>query len=304
VAASYGDSLWIGIATGNLADLYMSRQQWQAALAALRIDYAIGLRYGSARALPNQTALHLADIYWQRGQLDSCFYFLQQSMDLYRRNLVSPYFGQDLGDEYYLKGYYEVGRRYYRAVNDLPRAYAFSDSLTRLVDRINKRYNSRQMSLAEQKLLIQKHQLEVKAIEKEQQTQRLLFWAGASVLALVSGLFFRLYRLGRVKRRQEREINAVREKSLQLEKRLVEEELQGARTELKAFVDNLQQKNALIDAITAQLESLSPTQSKYSETEQLVEARQNLASSSLLTNEDWDEFRRRFERVHPAFSPS
>jgi hypothetical protein len=31
------------------------------------------------------------------------------------------------------------------------------------------------MSLAEQKMLIQKHQLEVEAIEKEQQAQRLLF---------------------------------------------------------------------------------------------------------------------------------
>ncbi len=60
-------------------------------------------------------------------------------MALYQRNLTSPYFGQDLGDEHYLKEYYEVGRQYYRAINDLPRAYAFSDSLTRLVDRIHKR---------------------------------------------------------------------------------------------------------------------------------------------------------------------
>jgi DNA-binding CsgD family transcriptional regulator len=157
------------------------------------------------------------------------------------------------------------------------------------------------MSLAEQKLLIQKHQLEVKAIEKEQQVQRLMFWAGASMLAFVSLLFFRLYRLSRIKRQQEGEINAVKEKSLQLEKRLVEEELQRARADLTTFVDNLQQKNALIDTITAQLESLSQTQPKHSDAEQLVEAQQNLVNSSLLTNEGWDEFRRRFERVHPGF---
>jgi tetratricopeptide (TPR) repeat protein len=96
VAARYGDSLWIGIATGNLTDLYIHRKQWKAALAALQVDYAIGLRFGSARALPNQTALHIADIYWQRQQLDSCLYFLQQSMNLYQRNLLNPYFGQDL----------------------------------------------------------------------------------------------------------------------------------------------------------------------------------------------------------------
>ncbi len=300
-AAFYGDSLWIGIATGHLADLYIQQQQWQSALAALRIDYAIGLRFGSTRALPNQTALTIAAIYMRRRQLDSCLYFLQQSMVLYKRNLANPAFGRDLRDEYYLKGYYEVARKYYQAVNDPPKAYLFSDSLNLLVDRINKRYNIRQMALAEQKLLIEKHQLEVETFGNEQRAQRLMFWAGGLVLTLVALLFFNMYRLSRFKRRQEGKINAQKEKSLQLEKRLVEEELQRAKAELTAFVDNFQQKNVLLDTITAQPESLSRMQPIHSQAEQLVETRQKLVDSSLLTNESWDEFRRRFERVHPGF---
>jgi DNA-binding CsgD family transcriptional regulator len=301
VAARHGDSLWIGISTGNLADLYIQQQQWDTALAALQIDYAIGLRFGNARSLPDQTALKLADIYWQRRQMDSCFYFLRQSMELYRRNLADPYFGQNLRNEYFLKGYYDVGRRYYRAVNDFPKAYAFSDSLSLLSERIHKRYNSRQMSLAEQKLLIQKHQLEVAAIEKEKKAQRRLFWTGSGTLAMVALLFFRLYRLGRLRRQQEGEINAEKEKSMHLEKRLVEEELQRARTDLEVFVDNLHEKNALIDAITIQLEHLSRPQPRDSEPQLLEEARQKLINAILLTNEDWEEFRQRFERVHPGF---
>jgi hypothetical protein len=301
VAASYGDSLWIGISTRHLADLYIEQQKLDAAMAALRMDYAIGLRFGNAGFLPNVTALKIADIYWQRQQPDSCFYFLQQSMELHRRNLINHSFGQNLRDEYFLKDYYEVGRRYYRAVNVPSKAYAFSDSLAILSERIHKRYNSRQMSLAEQKLLIQKHQLEVEGIEKEQKLQRWLFWTGSTMLAVVALLFFRLYRLSRLRRQQEGEINAEKEKSLLLGKRLVEEELQRARTDLKVFVENLEDKNALIDTITLQLEHLSQSQPKYSESQQLEEARQHLANSILLTNEDWDEFRRRFERVHPGF---
>ncbi len=300
-AVCYGDSLWIGIATGHLADLYTQQQQWQPALAALRIDYAIGLRFGSSRGLPNQTALNMAAIYLRGRQLDSCLYFLQQSRVLYRRNLANPAFGRDLRDEYYLKGYYEVAGKYCQAVNDWPRAYQFSDSLNLLADRINKRYNLRQMALAEQKLLIEKHRLEVETIQGEQGAQRLLFWAGGLVLTLVALLFFKLYRLSRYKRRQEGEVNAQKEKSLQGEKRLVEEQLQRARVDLTAFVDNLQQKNVLIDTITAQLESLSRVQATHSQAGPVVETRQKLVDSSLLTNESWDEFRRRFERVHPGF---
>jgi DNA-binding CsgD family transcriptional regulator len=39
----------------------------------------------------------------------------------------------------------------------------------------------------------------------------------------------------------------------------------------------------------------------HTQAEQVVETRQKLVDSSLLTNESWDEFRRRFERVHPGF---
>jgi tetratricopeptide (TPR) repeat protein len=301
VAASYGDSLWIGISTGHLADLYIQQQKWDAARAALQIDYAIGLRFGSARALPNQTALHLADIYLRRQQWDSCLYFLQQSMELYRRNLANPFFGQSLRDEYFLKGYYDVGRKYYHAVGNFSGAYAFSDSLTNLSDRIHKRYNSRQMSLAEQKMLIQKHQHAVKAIEKEQQALRMLFWIGGVALAVAALLFFRLYQLSRLRRRQEGEINAEKEKSSQLGKRIMEEELQRARTVLEGFVENLREKDTLIGTITRQLEHLSHTQQPYSEPQRLEEARHKLINSTLLTNEAWDEFRRQFEQVHPGF---
>ncbi|SOD97798.1 tetratricopeptide repeat protein [Spirosoma fluviale] len=303
-AAMYGDSLWIGLASGNLAHLYMQQRNWKAALAALQLDYTLGMKFGDKRILPNQTAVNMAAVYASRHQWDSCVYFLGQSMKLYRRNLTSTdftSFGHTLRDEYYLKAYYDVARQYYRARGNLPRAYAYFDSLTILTDRISKRQNSRQVWLAEQTSLIQKHQSEVRVIEAEKNTQQLLFWSIGVGLVLVSGLFFLLYRSSKLRHRQETIINIEQERSLRLQKRIVEDELQQAKADLEVFVLNLHEKNALIDTITAELESLSQLQRRSHEQQQIAEAQQNLLDSSLLTNDDWDEFRRRFERVHPHF---
>ncbi|MFD2573074.1 hypothetical protein ACFSUS_20705 [Spirosoma soli] len=304
VAASYNDSLWIGITYAGLADVYKQQRKWGAALAALKIDYAIGLKFGGHRVLPNQTALNIAAIYAQQRQWDSCFYFLQQSMKLYRLNLINPTFvafGRSLRDEQYLRDYYDVGRKYYQAMNNLPKAYVCMDSLTLLSERINERYESRQISLAEQKLLIQKHQLKVDAMQKEKNTERLLFWIFGVILTLVALLFFLRFRFVRSMRRQDQVINAEKEKSLRLEKHIIEDELHRAKTDLAFFMDNLNEKNTLIDTITAELKALSQSQLKSTERQQFAEAQQTLLNSSLLTNEDWDEFRRRFERVHPSF---
>lgn len=125
----------------------------------------------------------------------------------------------------------------------------------------------------------------------------MLFWLTGAALALLAGLFGRLYYLGRIRRRQERAIEAEREKTLRLEKQIVEEDLLRAQDELADFIASLAEKNSLIDSITAQLEELSQTDAN----QPLAKARQHLINSSLLTNENWDEFRRLFEQVHPGF---
>lgn len=298
LAATYNDSVWVGITTGNLANLYENQQKWAAALATFKASYAISLKYGGTRFLPSAEALDIAAIYLRFGKQDSCRFYLNQALTLHQRQPIS---GNTFEEEHYWRDYYDVARKYYRAVDNLPKAYAYLDSLTVLDKRIDERYKFEQLSLVQQKLLIQKHQSEVEALETEKNRQQILFWIVGVVLTLIASFFFLLYRFVRLKRRQEQVINDEKEKSLRLEKQLVEADLKQATTDLNTFVANLQEKNALIDTITAELEALSQTQRKNHEQDQFVETQQNLLNSSLLTNDDWDEFRRRFERVHPSF---
>ncbi|WP_148562396.1 hypothetical protein [Spirosoma radiotolerans] len=129
--------------------------------------------------------------------------------------------------------------------------------MTVLKERINKRYNSARLSLVNQRLMMQQHQAAVAAIEVEK-SQRTLFWLVIAGLTMLAGLFLRLYYLSSLRRRQERVIEADNEKSLRLEKQLIEEELDRAKGGLAEFMDNLSQKQSLIDTVTAQLAERSP----------------------------------------------
>ena len=301
VAASYGDSLWIGIIAGNLGELYLNRQQWSEALRAYQTDYRLGLKFGGKRYFPHHTTLYIADVWWHLGRLDSCRYYINQAQKLYKRNLTIPDFARSISDEYYRRYYHDVSRNYYLSTKNLPVAYQHADSLVVLTERINKRSRSEQISQVEQRLLIQQHQAQIDAIERKGQFQRLLFGGVGVVMALGSLVFFLLYRASRLRRQQEQAISLEQEKSLRLQKQIVEDELSRAKADLVVFIDNLHEKNALVDAITSELERLSQMQQRSHEQQQIAEAQQNLRSTSLLTNDDWDEFQRRFERVHPHF---
>ncbi|AKD56085.1 hypothetical protein SD10_15470 [Spirosoma radiotolerans] len=294
LAISYGDSLWVGIVSVNLAGENAFLKKWSAALPLYRQSYRLIRRFGQRRELPSEAALQIGFVFFQLGNLDSCRYYLERTAQ-FRQQQRTRQFATNLQDEYGTVRYYDLSRLYYKAVGNLPLAYRYLDSLAVLKERINKRYNSERLSLVNQRLMIQQHQSEVAAIDVEKNAQQTLFWLVSAGLTLLVGLILWLYHLSQLRRRQERVIEAEKEKSMRLEKQLVEEELSQAKADLARFVDNLSQKEALIDTITAQLADRAPN------TYSIAETRQNLVNSSLLTNDDWDEFRRRFERVYPGF---
>ncbi|MBN8823928.1 MULTISPECIES: helix-turn-helix transcriptional regulator [unclassified Spirosoma] len=283
---------------GNLSKIYLHQQRLPLAIAALKFDYSLHLNAEKGN-LPDQATLSLARAYLLQHQLDSCAYFLGESAKFHQRNQGSDLFGENLKNENYRRLYCDVARQYYQAVNNLPKAYWYLDSMARLDEQINKRYNSEQISLVEQKLLIQKHQLEVSALRAKHDEQQFRVWAIATMLVITSALFFRLYQLTQRRRRQEALANTEREKRLQLEKQRAVDELERARTDLTVFIENLRQKDTLIDTINADLERLPQAAGEPSQI--MLDMQHNLLNASLLTNEDWDEFRRRFERVFPYF---
>ena len=103
--------------------------------------------------------------------------------------------------------------------------------------------------------------------------QRMLLGVGAGVCLLVAGWLGLLYYASQRRRQREAFANAERQKHLERENQQLTTERDHAKAALALLPDNLRQ----------------------------TEYEHTLTEASLLTPDDWDTFRQRFEHVYPHF---
>lgn len=90
-------------------------------------------------------------------------------------------------------------------------------------------------------------------------------------------------------------------KAAEAERGRMEEELASAEHLLSSYTENLRQKNQLIVQFKADLEQLE-TQLKGKQDNQTTAVYlEKLQEAVILTEENWVEFRRLFDKVHPGF---
>jgi hypothetical protein len=123
--------------------------------------------------------------------------------------------------------------------------------------------------------------------------RQILMRNGMLVILLLSGVIIALW-INRQKYKQRKEFELQR-----MQQQIAENELLQARTELEAFTETILQKNELIESIQNEIDQLrSPEHLASSDRAEQINA---LLNATILTEDDWKEFRRRFDKVHPAF---
>ena len=78
-----------------------------------------------------------------------------------------------------------------------------------------------------------------------------------------------------------------------------EAELESARSQLNVFTNALREKTELVESFKQEIEILQHQTEE--QTSHRVEQIQTLLNATILTEEDWKEFRQMFDKVHPGF---
>lgn len=174
-------------------------------------------------------------------------------------------------------------------------AYHYLDSLTTLTNETNLRYNTMTAKVAEDRLKIQQYlaDIAVQHADKSRIRARLQLIIGViGALALLLALCYYLLRLRHAKSRLHAEKQRVIQQAAQ-EK--VEAQLAKATIELQEYMQRLQEKSRLMETVQAQIDQLRSHAAQQSPL--LDELTNSLAETKLLTPEDWNDFRRRFNRA-------
>ena len=276
------DEAWMGILSGNLGYIALKKNEIEKARKLIEFDYEISTKSNQKNSQVNALAL-LIDLDLNENKL-ALSTLKMRAFDSLMVDETNP---QLLGLWYRTKiSYYEKLGQYEMALKSFRKFISFKEINDEKRQFLN-------IQNAEFQIEFERKQGE-NVVYREKKKQDELIILGLFVICLILGLtgFIIIKQIQR-KRFQDKELLTLRAQKM-------EDELHATEREMRALLSTMFDKNKVIFELQEQVEVFEKNQ--FSRTDAEKEAMLNdLQSFSLLTENDWIEFKRLFEKLNPHF---
>jgi DNA-binding CsgD family transcriptional regulator len=281
-AVKLKDEAWTGILSGNLGYIAWKNQEHEKARKLIEFDYYTSTKGHQKSSQVNALAL-LIELDLTENKLAESTLKMKVFDSLMKQETNPQLWGTYYRTKitYYEKlGQYEMAlksfRKYisYKEINDEKRQFL-------------------NIQNAEFQIEFERKQGENNIYKEKKKTDDLII-LGLFVICLIVGLtsFIIIKQIQR-KRKQDKELLTLRAQKM-------EDELHATEREMRALLSTMFDKNKVIFELQEQVETFEKNQ--HSRTDSEKEAMLNdLQSFSLLTENDWIEFKRLFEKLNPGF---
>ena len=294
-AVVYKNTTWIGLVSGNIGDVLFQKGDYKGALTNLLLDYKISKEGGKYPEIIRNSASGLAEVYIHLDSIEKAKYYIKRTEEVLMRK-DSLRFGEqqqyEIGKKLYFNNLYLINlkERKYEA------ALRYLDTLRKTEALENEMYNSTLVKLVEGNVQMQESQEKIAL--QTQQHERLKFrnTLYIFVLVLAAGLGYFLFYVNTMRKRRDE----AKRKITELENERMKADLADSRNEIRNFVKKINEKNHLIEKVTAAIENLEKHHSiKEIELETTLH---ELRSTKILTDGDWAEFQINFDKNYPDFT--
>jgi tetratricopeptide (TPR) repeat protein len=272
LAQNIRDTVWQGVVTGNIGFILLRQNKYDEAIPMFYADYEISVAHREWASAVT-TMLSLIDIYLMRNNIDAAVAKMKV-VDTLIKHVTYPSA---------LHPYYNRKSRLNAALGNFHEAYIFLDSARHYREMVVKKNSSTGISQAEQKAEVEKHIAEMEKLQDEKSKQ---LWARNIIIIIAILLLIIAYQFihkQKITQKKDAEI------------------LRSAREQLQYYVENIREKNQLIEQFRSEIEVLHALPDASVITAEQDEIIEKLQQSTILTEGDWDQFRHLFERVHKNF---
>jgi tetratricopeptide (TPR) repeat protein len=263
---------WIGILSGNLGSVYYFLKKYDQAVPLLKIDYALSIQSKEWSSAVN-TVCMLASLDLDNAQLQDAAHKLDEAKDFLGKQ----------GDNRPFVYYSLLKAKLFKLQKRYDSAYAYLDTARRVVNKLNQRRDALVFSQAEQKVAVELHLSEIKLLESEKSKSLLVRNFIIIVILLVLVIAAQLIFRQQLKQKKDKEL------------------LSNAVVQLNYYIDSVREKNELIDQFKQEIEHLNTQPEQYTMLQEKEEIAGKLRQYSILTEDDWTEFRNLFEKVQVGF---
>lgn len=184
---------------------------------------------------------------------------------------------------------FSVMALYFQKKGNYKMSNQYKDSLIILKDSLKAKYDIKKLKDFENMLEAEKSLAKTAEFKMESERQILL---RNTILGILLGVFLIIISWLLYRRKKENQIQEEK-------KKLVDEKLKQANIQLEQFLNNIKEKNELIEQMT--LELGQPNEQNPQLAEQAQVYLEKLQKSVILTEENWQEFKSIFEKIYPNF---
>lgn len=262
-------NIWVGILKGNIGNCLYHKKQFAEARPLLQVSIDSGFKYQEP-GIVSDAYLTLGMIALDEGELNQADFYIKKS-----RFYCNP-----KTDYSRFEKLYPVLANLARKQGDIVLMGHYLDSAMVVKDSMARKLNALYILRGSQKVQLLKEQ-KLNA-EKQIKTQQRNFLIALIVLVTLLGMY--IFYTQRRRFQQKRAID-----ELQLQQSAMN--LKMASEKLHDFAFSLSEKSALIEELERKLQG-SPN----------MDALIELKESTILTDEEWDRFRRLFDQVHKGFT--
>ena len=289
VAIKENDSTWIGITSGNIGAILMSKGKLKKAIPFLNMDVKYSAKAkewtSSAGAL-----IKLAKISIVNNNIEEALNQLY-SADTMLKKTNSFTLNSQLYEEYAIA---------YEIVNNTKKALYFRKQFELTKDSLNKKYNEKLYRDINVKIEAERHLSALRQIEDAK--QKAFLKRNLIILILIIILISTLVVLKKIKQQSQNDkiISNQAKKILEIETNATKEKLLSANQKLEAYKENIHLKTKLIDDFQTEISALQQQITGPNNGDKII-LLQELLQSTILTEDDWVSFKNLFENVHKGF---
>jgi tetratricopeptide (TPR) repeat protein/DNA-binding CsgD family transcriptional regulator len=273
--------VWQAIGDGNIGTNYFYQQKYDLAKPLLKaaIDSTVAYhQYSNAGAF----AMRLASIMSIQNQYDDATKYFK---------LAKEYLFKQYGPKG-AREYYQYLEQHHKRYNQIEQAYEASDSVKKITAIINQAYDLNTKHTVEANALIELSEEREKGLNAQISLQKYLRNSLLLSLLLLLIIAFFYYRKMKIK-------SMLKEAEYQHEKSIAQQEITHANELLNNFIENLKNKNTIIENLSEELiNEKTMTSASY---ENKLTLLNDLKQQSILTEEDWKKFSNTFEKAYPGY---
>lgn len=282
LAETAKDTTWMGIASGNIGICYYLEGKYDQAIPFLQVDIESSFKGGQIDNGLNSLT-KLAEIYLLKNDMNT----VRLLLDSARHQLNFAFEPSEI-----MQNLAVIMARYYSATGNMALAYKYMDTAMTAKQIINDKKNAMQLVSQQHKLDLQAHQTDLEKVENIKRLQ-ILKRNGIILLLLLFTIFAIIIIYSRSKVYQQKTRLA------EAEKNRAELDLLNAEKQLQEFTMRIAEKNELIMKFT---DEISHNKSSTPDNDLVdIETIQELQQFTLLTDEQWEEFKIKFDQVHHGF---